>query len=71
MDATADLIVPPMLPSVDVGAGVIVEEAELSELLPAAAATVWKVAPEVMLIPTCQELYVRFTEWYLRLRKVE
>jgi hypothetical protein len=62
MDATADLIVPPMLPSVDVGAGVIVEDAELSELLPAVAVPVWKVAPEVMLIPTCKELYVRSTE---------
>jgi len=62
MDVTADLIVPPMLPSVDVGAGVIVEEAELSELLPAAAVTVWKVAPEVMLIPTYKELYVKSME---------
>jgi hypothetical protein len=62
MDATADLIVPPMLPSVDVGAVVIVEEAELSELLPATAVTVWKVAPEVMLTPTCSKLYVRSAE---------
>jgi hypothetical protein len=62
MDVTADLIVPRRFPLVEVEAGVIVEEAELSELLPAAAVAVWKVAPEVMLIPTWKELYVRYTE---------
>ncbi len=89
-DETADLIVCPMFPSVDVGAVVtvgedaggvdlgalvIAVEAEFVELLPAAAAAVlvWKVAPEVMLIPACMKMgqihHVIFTTEKSELKK--